>query len=301
MAGQRPGSRPRHRSRVGAPRRTGRRGRRRRRRPRDRRRRGSRGIGRCSGRRGGAVPARQAPRRACRRQAGTAQLGRRAHVRVLEAPSPQALEEEQGAGSGPQGDRGARPRRSNVPWPPTGSRPSSSASPSVRPSPATSSSSAPGQGGQGHHARQATSPTPWRRPMCGSWRPSPAAPPSALRSPTASARSSRWATSCHRPRLQRRTHPLEVAARPRHRRPAGPGQPGRDAPPADRRRHRLGQVVLHQLDAHIGPHAGHADQVRLILVDPKRVELGALQRPAPPAHPGRRATPRRRPTPCAGR
>ena len=43
-----------------------------------------------------------------------------------------------------------------------------------------------------------------------------------------------------------------------HRRAGGGGQPGRDAPRPGVGLDRLGQVVLHQLGAHLDPHPGHA-------------------------------------------
>ena len=98
-----------------------------------------------------------------------------------------------------------------------------------------------------------TSPTPWRRPTCASWPRSRASRPSASRCPTATASSWRSATSSARPRRPAATHPLEVAL-------------GRDIAgravwstwPKCRTcsfgRHRVGQVVVHQLDHHVDPH-----------------------------------------------
>ena len=80
-------------------------------------------------------------------------------------------------------------------WPSTASRPGSSAWWSGPPSPASSSSSGPASRSTGSRACTRTSPTPWRRPTCASWRRSPASRPSASRCPTAAARSWRSATS----------------------------------------------------------------------------------------------------------
>ena len=85
-------------------------------------------------------------------------------------------------------------------------------------------------------------------------------------------------------RSRRRPPPPGGRRRPGHRRAPGAGQPGRDAPPAHRRRHRVGQVVLHQFDVDVGAHPGHP---RPGAPDPGRPQAGGagpLQRPAPPAH-----------------
>ncbi len=51
-------------------------------------------------------------------------------------------------------------------------------------------------------------------------------------------------------------------------------RPGQDAPPAHRRRHRLGQERLRQRPHHQPAHARHArTRCSLVLVDLKRVEL----------------------------
>ena len=131
------------------------------------------------------------------------------------------------------------------------------------------------------------SPTRWRATTCASWRRSPAAARSASRCRTRCARSSRSATSSRPTRRRRPKHPLDVAM-------------GRDI---------AGRAVLANLATF--PHvliagqtgAGKSscinsivtsilmrttpDQVRLILVDPKRVELGQYNARAASAHRGR--------------
>ena len=54
---------------------------------------------------------------------------------------------------------------------------------------------------------------------------------------------------------RRATHPLEVGLGRDIAGPAGDGEPGRDAAHPHRRRHRRGQVVVHQLAAHVDPRA----------------------------------------------
>ena len=81
--------------------------------------------------------------------------------------------------------------------------------------------------------------------------------------------------------------PARGRHRPGHQRPVGAGQPGQDAAHPHRRRHRCGQVVVHQLADHVDPHALHA---RPGAHDPGRPQAGRarpVQPPAPPAHPGR--------------
>ena len=72
--------------------------------------------------------------------------------------------------------------------------------------------------------------------------------------------------------------PARGGRRPRHRRPGRAHEPGHDAPPAHRRGHRRGQVELHQLLITSILMRSTPDQVRLILVDPKRVEMGQYNR-----------------------
>ncbi len=86
------------------------------------------------------------------------------------------------------------------------------------------------------------------------------------------------------PRSRRRPPPPGGGRRTGHRRAFGAGQPGRDAPPAHRRVHRVGQVVLHQFDVDVGAGTRHP---RPGAPDPGRPQAGGagpLQRPAPPAH-----------------
>ena len=87
----------------------------------------------------------------------------------------------------------------------------------------------------------------------------------------------------------------------RHRRAAGAGQPGRDAPHPHRRRHRGRQVVVHQLADHLDPDAGHP---RPGAPHPGRPQAGRarpVQRPAAPAHPGRGQPEEGRQRPVVGR
>ena len=73
---------------------------------------------------------------------------------------------------------------------------------------------------------------------------------------------------------------------PRHQRQGRDDEPGHDAAPPHRRRHRCGQVELPQLDHHLDPHALHA---RPGAHDPRRPEArrdGPVRPPAAPAHPG---------------
>ena len=137
------------------------------------------------------------------------------------------------------------------------------------------------QGGPGDVACPRTSPTPWPRPTCASWPPSRASRPSASRSRTA--RRQLVALRRH-PRLARgrpRRHPpARGGPGPRHRRPCRHGQPGRDAPRPGLGRHRLGQVLVHQLGPHLDPHPGHP---RPGPAHPDRPQAGGarpVQRPA---------------------
>ena len=67
----------------------------------------------------------------------------------------------------------------------------------------------------------------------------------------------------------------DVRPRPRRRRQGPGGRPGQDAAPADRRRDGLGQERHGQRPDHEPAVRGHADDVRMILMDLKRVELAA--------------------------
>ena len=128
--------------------------------------------------------------------------------------------------------------------------------------------------------------------------PIPASPRSASRSPTRTARSVSSATSC-------------AARSPAARPPDGHGgrqgrrgrlrrcEPRQDAAPAGRRRDRRRQVELRQLDDHLDPHALHPDEVRLVLVDPKRVGAHGIRgRPAP--HHADHHQPQEGRRPCSG-
>ena len=88
------------------------------------------------------------------------------------------------------------------------------------------------------------------------------------------------------PEAAKAHHPLEVALGRDIAGRAGDGQPGRDAPRAGVGGHRLGQVLVHQLGAHLDPDPGHA---RPGPAHPGRPQAGRarpVQRPAPSADPG---------------
>ena len=175
--------------------------------------------------------------------------------------------------------------------------PAARAGRSGRRSPATSSSSAPGSRWPGSPPCRRTSPTPWPLPTCASWPPSRASRPSAWRCPTAGA--SWWPSGdvLSSPEAAKADHPLEVAL-------------GRDI--AGRAvmvnlaemPHILvsgatgvGQVVVHQLAAHLHPDPGHA---RPGPAHPGRSEAGRARRStttSPTCSPRWWSTRRRRPTP----
>ena len=99
------------------------------------------------------------------------------------------------------------------------------------------------------------------------------------------------------------THPLERRARPRHRRARRDARPLDDAAPAHRRRHRRGEVELHQLARHVDADARHA---RPGAAHPRRPQAGRarrVQRRARTCSPRSSPTRRRRRTrstgPCA--
>ena len=96
------------------------------------------------------------------------------------------------------------------------------------------------------------------RRTCASSARSRASPRSASRSPTPTGRSSPSATCCGRAAAPRDHHPMLVGARQGRRGRLRRRQPGQDAAPAGRRRHRRRQVQLHQLDDHLDPDAVHA-------------------------------------------
>ena len=106
-----------------------------------------------------------------------------------------------------------------------------------------------GQGREDHRAAPATSPTPWPPTTSGCSPRSRASRPSASRCRTPTARWSASATCCAAATRATRRHPLVHRAGQGHRGPLRHRQPREDAAPAGRRRHRLRQVQLRQLDA----------------------------------------------------
>ena len=122
-----------------------------------------------------------------------------------------------------------------------------------------------------------TSPTPWRRRTCASWRQSPASPAIGVEVPNPDPPAG---LPARHPRVEgarpsAAAHPLEVAIGRRHRRARRHGEPGRDAAHPHLGRDRLGEVAraCNSIVTSIVMRAT-PDEVRLILVDPKRVQLG---------------------------
>ena len=111
---------------------------------------------------------------------------------------------------------------------------------------------------------------------------SPASPRSASRSPTPTRRSSRLGDVLRSATAARRPPPDGRRARQGRRGRLRRRQPREDAAPAGRRRHRLRQVELHQLDDHLDPDAVDA---RRGADDPGRPQAGRAERlrghPAP--------------------
>jgi S-DNA-T family DNA segregation ATPase FtsK/SpoIIIE len=62
-----------------------------------------------------------------------------------------------------------------------------------------------------------------------------------------------------------------------HHRPAGGGRPGQDAALPGGRHHRLGQVGGHQRDDPVAAVQGRSRDVRLILIDPKMLEMSVYE------------------------
>ena len=85
-------------------------------------------------------------------------------------------------------------------------------------------------------------------------------------------------------------HPLVIGLGKGYRGRLRLGQSRQDAAPAGGRLHRFGQVEFRQLDARLAAHPRHPEDVRMILIDPKMVELTLYEGIPAPDHPDHHRT-----------